>query len=84
MISADHEIMTTPEVAAELRMPVGTLRYLRSCGRGPVSFRLGGRVRYRRAQVMAWVEAQEAATSRGDRDDATARGDAVLSLAGGQ
>jgi Helix-turn-helix domain len=59
------ELMTTKDVAAELGMPVGTLRYFRSCGTGPVSFLLGGRVRYRRGDVYAWVVAQEKATRRG-------------------
>ncbi|ANI41493.1 helix-turn-helix transcriptional regulator [Mycolicibacterium vaccae] len=58
--------MTTKEVSNELGIPVGTLRYYRCNDDGPASFRLGGRVRYRRAQVMAWVAAQESNTRRGE------------------
>lgn len=58
--------MTTKEVSNELGIPVGTLRYYRSVGCGPVSFRLAGRVRYRRADVVAWVEEQERNTRRGE------------------
>ena len=58
-------VMTTPEVSTEFKIPVGTRRYYRSAGSGPASFRLAGRVRYRRADVVAWVAQQEKATRRG-------------------
>jgi DNA-binding transcriptional MerR regulator len=64
--AAEVELMTTEEVSTELGIPVGTLRYYRSRGCGPVSFRLAGRVRYRRADVVAWVEEQERSTRRGE------------------
>lgn len=64
--TAEVGLMTTEEVSNELGIPVGTLRYYRSCGCGPVSFRLAGRVRYRRAEVMAWVEDQERNSRRGE------------------
>lgn len=60
-----EEVMTTGEVSSHLKIPVGTLRYYRSCGVGPASFRLGGRIRYRRGDVMAWVDEQERLTRRG-------------------
>jgi DNA-binding transcriptional MerR regulator len=62
---AEVRLMTTEDVSNELGIPVGTLRYYRSCGCGPVSFRLAGRVRYRRPEVMAWVDEQERSTRRG-------------------
>lgn len=58
-------LMTTEQVSGELGIPVGTLRYYRSSGTGPASFRLAGRVRYRRADVLAWVEDQERNSRRG-------------------
>jgi DNA-binding transcriptional MerR regulator len=58
--------MTTEGVSAALGIPVGTLRYYRSCGIGPASFRLAGRVRYRWADVVAWVKDQERNTRRGE------------------
>lgn len=58
-------LMSTTEVSAELGIPVGTLRYYRSSGCGPASFRLGGRIRYRRADVLAWVAEQERNSRRG-------------------
>ncbi len=59
------EFMTTKDVEKEFGIPEGTLRYYRSAGVGPASFRLAGRVRYRRSQVLAWVAQQEQATRRG-------------------
>ena len=57
--------MTTGDVSHETGIPVGTLRYYRSNGTGPASFRLAGRVRYRRTEVLAWIAEQEQATRRG-------------------
>ncbi|WP_367593363.1 helix-turn-helix transcriptional regulator [Mycobacterium colombiense] len=65
LTASDVVLMSTTEVSAELGIPVGTLRYYRSSGRGPASFRLGGRIRYRRADVMAWVDDQERNSRRG-------------------
>lgn len=65
LATSDVALMNTTEVSAELGIPVGTLRYYRSSGCGPASFRLGGRIRYRRADVMAWVEGQERNSRRG-------------------
>lgn len=62
----DIKLMTTQQVSRELGIPVGTLRYYRSTGTGPKSFKLGGRVRYRRADVVAWVEEQERTSRRGE------------------
>jgi DNA-binding transcriptional MerR regulator len=62
----DIKVMTTQQVSKELGIPVGTLRYYRSTGAGPASFKLGGRVRYRRADVVAWVEEQERNSRRGE------------------
>ena len=64
--TAEVAFMTTEDVSTELGIPVGTLRYYRSTGCGPVSFRMAGRVRYRRAEVMAWVAEQEQNTRRGE------------------
>ena len=60
-----RELMTTKDIENEYGIPEGTLRYYRSTGVGPASFRLGGRVRYRRAEVLSWIAEQERATRRG-------------------
>lgn len=51
-------MMTMPEVAALIRVPVATLRYWRHLGAGPASFRIGRTVRYWRTDVWAWIEHQ--------------------------
>ena len=52
------EMLTIAEVAALVRVPVATLRYWRHLGAGPASFRIGRFVRYWRADVWAWIDAQ--------------------------
>lgn len=48
-------LLTTAEVAALVRRPVGTIRQWRHNGRGPKGFRLAGSVVYRRSAVEAWI-----------------------------
>lgn len=55
------DLLTTAEVAAMLRAPEPTVRYWRMKGTGPNGFRVGRRVLYRRADVDAWLAAQEQA-----------------------
>lgn len=57
----EPELMTTPEVSSLTRLASETLRYYRHRGTGPASFKLGGRVVYRRADVLAWIEEQREA-----------------------
>jgi excisionase family DNA binding protein len=54
------EILLIEEVAELLRTPRSTLRYWRHIGEGPKSFKIGGRVAYKRADVEAWLEEQYA------------------------
>lgn len=60
------DLLTTAEVAAIIRKPAGTLRYWRSVGQGPTSFRVGSTVVYDRAAVDSWLSAQREATARGE------------------
>lgn len=55
------ELLTITESAEVLRTPVATLRYWRHLGTGPRRFRLGRRVRYRREDLHAWIDARRAA-----------------------
>lgn len=57
--------LSTEEVSEATGIPAGTLRYMRHCGTGPRSYRLGRSVRYDTADVAAWLAAQKAATARG-------------------
>jgi DNA-binding transcriptional MerR regulator len=50
------ELLTVAEVAEMTRLSASTLRYWRYAGAGgPVSFKLGRRVMYRRADVEKWL-----------------------------
>jgi excisionase family DNA binding protein len=51
-------LMTLPEVAELLGIPVATLYRWRHRGEGPRGYRIGRHVRYRRSVVDAWVETQ--------------------------
>lgn len=55
---ANDELLTLPEVADLVRVPVATLRYWRHLGSGPQSFRIGRTVRYWRSDVYQWLEKQ--------------------------
>jgi DNA-binding transcriptional MerR regulator len=54
------ELLTIGEVAERVRTPVNTLRYWRSMGEGPPSFKVGRRVLYRTDDVEVWLNEQRA------------------------
>jgi predicted DNA-binding transcriptional regulator AlpA len=53
------------EVSEATGIPEGTLRYFRSVGKGPRSFKLGRAVVYDEADVIAWIEEQREASQQG-------------------
>lgn len=55
---SDHDLMTFEEVADRLRVPVGTIRNWRVDGIGPNGAKIGRRVKFRRADVEAWLKEQ--------------------------
>jgi excisionase family DNA binding protein len=50
------DVMTPEEVAGYLQVPVATLYAWRTKGTGPLAIRVGKHLRYRRADVDAWLE----------------------------
>lgn len=52
------DLMTVDEVAEYLQIPVQTLYQWRHQGKGPRAAKIGRYLRYRRAEVEAWVNAQ--------------------------
>ena len=53
------EILYQKEVAEQwVKRPLSTLRFWRHTGEGPKSFKLGGRVVYKREDVEQWIEDQ--------------------------
>lgn len=65
MTCPESPYWTTQEVSDFTRVPVGTLRQWRHARRGPRSVTIGGRVRYRKADVQAWIAEQERASAAG-------------------
>lgn len=61
------ELLTTAEVADLVRATPSTVRFWRHAGTGPAGFKVGRRVLYRRADVEAWIAAQERAEQRHPR-----------------
>jgi excisionase family DNA binding protein len=60
------ELLTPTEAAGLLRTTVDTLAVWRSTGRHAIPFvKLGRAVRYRRADLLAWLDARSA-TSTGE------------------
>jgi len=53
-----ERLMTLPELAEMLGVPIETLYGWRHRGEGPVGYRIGRHVRYRRAVVEQWLETQ--------------------------
>jgi Helix-turn-helix domain len=58
------EYLTTDEAAALLRRAPETLRYWRHRSEGPASFKIGRRVLYSRADVVAFIELHREASTR--------------------
>lgn len=53
------KLLKLPEVAELIGVPEATLRFWRTDGgRGPKSAKIGRRVVYREADVLAWIEEQ--------------------------
>lgn len=53
-----ERLMTLPELSEMLRVPIETLYGWRHRGEGPVGYRIGRHVRYRRSAVEEWLETQ--------------------------
>ena len=57
-LQADDKLMSLTDVSEMLGIPVRTLYRWRYKGDGPVGYRVGRHVRYRREAVEAWLEQQ--------------------------
>jgi excisionase family DNA binding protein len=51
----NERLETMQEIADFLGVPVATMRAWRNQRRGPVSYKVGRHVRYRRSEVEAWL-----------------------------
>jgi excisionase family DNA binding protein len=57
MESTDR-LMTLVELSEMLGIPVNTLNGWRCRGEGPPGYRIGRHVRYRRADIEAWLQTE--------------------------
>jgi hypothetical protein len=58
MESTQAPFLREGEAASLLRLAAGTLQNRRIAGNGPPYLKLGGRIVYARADLVAWAEAQ--------------------------
>lgn len=59
-LEVSERLLSVPEVAEYLAVPVSTLYRWRSMRTGPPGMRVGRHVRYRRRDVEAWLEGRVA------------------------
>lgn len=52
------EVLNTPEAARYVRLSKPTLERFRISGDGPAFLKLGGAVRYRKADLDEWLESR--------------------------
>ena len=83
---AEHRLLTSDEAALLLGVPVATLRTWRSRrrGYGPRAVQVGGSIRYRLADLLAWIddhtETRTGASRRASRRPSAARPRPQISL----
>lgn len=67
---AGYRLLDSAEAAAILGLPLATLRTWRSRrpGYGPPAVHLGGNIRYRPADLLAWIDAHAEATDGAPAD----------------
>ena len=63
-----ERLLTIREVGAYLGIPVPTLYQWRYVGKGPKAAKLGRHLRYRRADVEAWLDDQLVVSGTGGAD----------------
>lgn len=56
--TSPDELLTVDELAAQLKVPVRTIRQWSVVGTGPKRMKVGRYVRYRRSDVSAWLQSQ--------------------------
>lgn len=64
------KILKLNETAEMLRKPPATLRFWRTQGTGPRSFKIGRAIAYKESDVLAWLDEQYETTQEVDRDSA--------------
>jgi predicted DNA-binding transcriptional regulator AlpA len=60
-VTVAPRMLRIDETSELTTLPVSTLRYLRHLGEGPPAFRLGRRLVYDEADVLAWIAERKTA-----------------------
>lgn len=61
------DFLDTAETAQILRLKKHTMENMRCIGNGPIFYKLGGRVFYRRADLRRWLAQARRRSSSGER-----------------
>ncbi len=56
--AAPDRLLTLPEVCDYLGITAPTMYSLRHQGRGPLGYKVGRQLRFRRTEIDAWIESQ--------------------------
>jgi hypothetical protein len=59
IFDSSDDLLTLPEVAARLRVPVNTVRWWRQQGTGPAFFKVGRRLVTTVGDLQRWIETQK-------------------------
>lgn len=73
MAHSPHDLLTVREAADILRLSPRTLDRYRASRTGPAYYKLGGRVRYKKSDLMEWVEQNRRIPGREGESDGTGR-----------
>lgn len=65
----NDRLLTAEELADFLDVPIKTLYAWRHRGEGPIGFRVGRHIRYRRVDVELWIEDRIRLTETNGRQD---------------
>jgi excisionase family DNA binding protein len=61
-LEPSDQLVSIPELAAYLGVPIATIYQWRHHRRGPASYRIGRHIRYRSTDIEHWLEAQRDTT----------------------
>ena len=64
-MATDKNILFAVDLEEMSGIPQSTWRYWAHTGQGPDSFKLGRRRVWRKSEVLAWIDDQQAATGTG-------------------